>query len=155
MFLLKVTGKKRGSGNALLNNFPGTDYRKGKTMKRLVLAFLFTGTCLSQTAKPKFLDKPTKINLAITAASFSLDALSSRQINNRGGGELNPIARPFVHSNAGTAVYFGAGFAATAGTTYLVRNHPRLKRWIPRVVSSLEFGCYAWNRVQLQKFNQR
>ena len=53
---------------------------------------------------------------------------------------MNPIARPFVQSRAGAAVYSAGSFALLAGTMYAAHKtrHHKLERILPFAVAGWE-----------------
>lgn len=97
-----------------------------------------------------FFDSTNKLLLATSATAIALDGLSTQHfLANPNCHELNPIARPFVNSRAGTAAYFGVSFA---GEMLLMRiahkhNHHLLERLIPMLVigseSSMVYNNYS------------
>lgn len=89
----------------------------------VLLAMSAAAQQLPDAPKPHFLNRETVSELAASAVFLSTDALATQKAEAyRTFGvskELNPIARVFVGSRTGTAIYFGAGFAAETGLSYL------------------------------------
>lgn len=98
----------------------------------------------------KFLDKKNISSFGALAFSFAGDGYTTNRLPN-GTHELNPIARPFVGSARGTAVYFGSGFAAAIGGEYLLHrtNHHRIERIVPWAAAAVE-GFWIAHNIALQ-----
>lgn len=100
-----------------------------------------------------FFDTSNKLLLATSATTIALDGLSTQRfLANPNCHELNPIARPFVNSRAGTAAYFGVSFA---GEVFLMRfahkhNHHLLERLIPMLVTGSE-SSMVYNNYSLSQ----
>lgn len=89
----------------------------------------------------KFFDARNSMGLASMAVTLSVDALSTQKgLAYPGFSEMNPIARPFVQSRAGAAVYSAGSFALLAGTMYAAHKtrHHRLERILPFAVAGWE-----------------
>jgi len=63
---------------------------------------------------------------------------------------MNPLARPFVKTTAGTAVYNGGSFALLGSAMYLAHktNHHKLERILPFAVSGWE-GLLAFRNFRV------
>jgi hypothetical protein len=75
------------------------------------------------------------------AASLSADALSTQKgLAYPGFHEMNPIARPFVQTRSGAAVYSAGSFALLAGGMYVAHKtrHHKLERILPFAVAGWE-----------------
>jgi len=89
----------------------------------------------------KFLDLKNCFGLAAIAAGLTADALSTQKgLGLPGFHEMNPIARPFVQSRAGAAMYSAASFALMGGSMYLAHktNHHKLERVLPFAIAGWE-----------------
>jgi len=99
-------------------------------------------------AKPverRTFDRQTVIELSLVAGSLAGDAVSTGVMLDRTHYEMNVLARPFVQSSGGTAVYFGSSFAAVLYGNRLLRNHPRWKHTLNWGVIALETLATAHN----------
>lgn len=119
-------------------------------MKNLFTLFLFLVLCpfrsaaqqLPEAPQPhRFLDRTNLSLISASAVTLAGDGLSTQAFmafDNRG--DINPIARPFVGSRKGDALYFGAAFAAeVGGMVWLHRHgHHRIERILPMVVIGVE-----------------
>jgi hypothetical protein len=88
-----------------------------------------------------FFDFKNSAGLAAVAAGLSADALSTQKgLGLPGFHEMNPIARPFVQSRAGAAMYSAASFAFLGGSMYLAHktNHHKLERVLPFAIAGWE-----------------
>lgn len=67
--------------------------------------------------------------VVLYAASIGVDGYTTQKMNRV---ELNPLARPFVHSSQGQAVGCSIGFAAGVVPYYALRkSHPKFaRRWL-------------------------
>ena len=89
----------------------------------------------------KFFDARNSMGLASLAVTLSADALSTQTgLAYPGFHEMNPIARPFVKTRPGAAVYSAGSFALLAGTMYVAHKtqHHRLERILPFAVAGWE-----------------
>lgn len=114
----------------------------------LLAAIRGLGQTLGDAPKPKFLDKETKIELAVSAAAISFDAYTTfRNVRPHEDPalELNPLARPFIRTPGGTAAYFGAAYAGEIGAMYMFRRHRWIKRGIALGVTAGEIGWGIFN----------
>lgn len=88
-----------------------------------------------------FFDKKNNFLIGASAVTIALDGLSTQRfLANPSYREMNPIARPFVHSRAGSAAYFGMSFVGELALMRLThkRNHHLLERIIPMLVTGSE-----------------
>ena len=88
-----------------------------------------------------FFDARNSLGLASMAASLTADALSTQKgLAYPGFHEMNPIARPFVQTRSGAAVYSAGSFGLLAGTMYLAHKtqHHKLERFLPFAVAGWE-----------------
>jgi hypothetical protein len=110
----------------------------------LALAPMLAVAQLPDAPKPKaehhFFDKTNVSLMALSSAAIASDGWTTRQNNADGFSEINPVARPFVRSNAKTALYFGGAQAAVVGGMYLLHrtNHHKLERILPLAISGVE-----------------
>ncbi len=84
------------------------------------------------------------IGSAALAASTVADAISTRQLLNRGGFEMNPIygKRPSPAKQAGINAAF---FAGSVGVFYLTeRSHSRVIRWAGRSWIGLQTAQHSY-----------
>lgn len=99
----------------------------------------------------KFFDLQNAFGLSAVAAGLSADALSTQKgLGLPGFHEMNPIARPFVQSRAGAAMYSAASFAFMGGSMYLAHktNHHKLERVLPFAIAGWE-GFLAMRNYHL------
>ena len=88
-----------------------------------------------------FFDARNRLGFATLGASLTADALSTQKgLAYPGFVEMNPIARPFVQSRMGAAVYNAGSFGMMAGLMYLAhkKEHHKLERILPLAVGSWE-----------------
>jgi hypothetical protein len=88
-----------------------------------------------------FFDARNRVGFATLGASLTADALSTQKgLAYPGFVEMNPIARPFVQSRMGAAVYNAGSFGLMAGLMYLAhkKEHHKLERILPLAVGSWE-----------------
>ncbi len=88
-----------------------------------------------------FFDARNTLGFATLGASLTADALSTQKgLAYPGFMEMNPIARPFVQSRIGTAVYNAGSFGLMAGLMYWAhkKEHHKLERILPLAVGSWE-----------------
>jgi len=89
----------------------------------------------------KFFDLKNSLALGTAAAGLTADALSTQKgLSYPGFYEMNPVARPFMNSRAGAAVYSAGSFGLLAGGMYLAHrtHHHKLERVLPFAVGSWE-----------------
>jgi hypothetical protein len=87
----------------------------------------------------RFFDLKNSLVLSSFAVALAGDALSTQKGLDRGRREINPVARPFVNSRAGTIVYSAGSFSLLAGGMYLAHKtgHHKFERIVP-------LGLAAW-----------
>ena len=88
----------------------------------------------------RFFDAKNIAGLAALGAGLTADALSTQKgLGLPGFHEMNPIARPFVQSRAGAAVYNAGSFALIGSAMYLAHksNHHKFEKILP-------FAMAAW-----------
>ena len=88
-----------------------------------------------------FFDARNTLGFATLGASLTADALSTQKgLAYPGFVEMNPIARPFVQSRLGAAVYNAGSFGLMAGLMYWAhkKEHHKLERILPLAVGSWE-----------------
>lgn len=88
-----------------------------------------------------FFDARNQLGFATLGASLTADALSTQKgLAYPGFVEMNPIARPFVQTRAGAAVYNAGSFGLMAGLMYWAhkKEHHKLERILPMAVGSWE-----------------
>jgi len=88
-----------------------------------------------------FFDSRNRLGFATLGASLTADALSTQKgLAYPGFVEMNPIARPFVQSRMGAAVYNAGSFGLVAGLMYWAHRteHHKLERYLPLAVGSWE-----------------
>jgi hypothetical protein len=88
-----------------------------------------------------FFDARNTLGFATLGASLTADALSTQKgLAYPGFVEMNPIARPFVQSRTGAAVYNAGSFGIIAGLMYWAHKteHHKLERILPMALGSWE-----------------
>ena len=88
-----------------------------------------------------FFDARNTLGFATLGASLTADALSTQKgLAYPGFVEMNPIARPFVQTRTGAAVYNAGSFGLMAGLMYWAHKteHHKLERILPLAVGSWE-----------------
>ncbi|HEY4678728.1 MAG TPA: hypothetical protein VIJ01_16300 [Candidatus Angelobacter sp.] len=88
-----------------------------------------------------FFDARNTLGFATLGASLTADALSTQKgLAYPGFNEMNPIARPFVQSRMGAAVYNAGSFGLLAGLMYWAHKteHHKLERILPFAVGGWE-----------------
>ncbi len=89
----------------------------------------------------RFFDVKNGFGFAALAAGLTGDALSTQKgLGLPGYHEMNPIARPFVQTRPGAALYSAASFALMGSSMYLAHhtNHHKLERIMPFVIAGWE-----------------
>lgn len=96
----------------------------------------------------KFFDVKNSLGLGAAAVSLAADALSTQKgLAQPGFFEMNPVARPFVQSSAGAAVYSAGSLGLVAASMYVAHrtNHHKLERIFPFVIAGWEGVVSARN----------
>jgi hypothetical protein len=99
-------------------------------------------------AEHRFFDFRNSLALGTFGVALAGDLLSTERILAYPGfRETNPIARPFVSSRAGTAVYTAGGFVALTGGMYLAHrmHHHKMERVLPWAFAGWEGLLTGWN----------
>jgi hypothetical protein len=89
----------------------------------------------------KFFDMRNTFALSAAAVSLTADALSTQKgLAHPGFYEMNPLARPFVQTRTGAAVYSAGSLGLVAGSMYLAHrtHHHKLERMMPFAVAGWE-----------------
>ena len=89
----------------------------------------------------RFLDMKNTFALSAAAVSLTADALSTQKgLAYPGFYEMNPLARPFVQTRTGAAVYSAGSLGLVAGSMYLAHrtHHHKLERMMPFAVAGWE-----------------
>lgn len=127
----------------------------GLALFLLALLLMFTtnkcaGQDLPTAPRPKAFDRETIGELALVAGSLAADGYASQRIYEfpRAFAEPNPLARPFVRTRQGTALYFGSAFALDVTTTYFLRKHGHT-----RLAHFANFGLIALESVMAYRVN--
>ena len=98
-------------------------------------------TLKQRTESHRFFDFRNSLALCAAAVSLSADALSTQQgLSYPGFYEVNPVARPFVKTSGGAAVYSAGSLALLAGGMYLAHrgHHHKLERILPFALAGWE-----------------
>jgi len=106
------------------------------------------------TPPHRFFGAKNVIAASAFAAGLTGDAWSTqRALEYPGTREGNPLARPFVSSRAGEAVYSGGSLGLMLGGMYLAHrtNHHKLERVVPWVMAGWEGFLTAWNVHQISR----
>lgn len=88
-----------------------------------------------------FFDARNTLGFATLGASLTADALSTQKgLAYPGFVEMNPIARPFVQTRTGAAVYNAGSFGLMAGLMYWAHKteHHKLERILPLAIGGWE-----------------
>ncbi|HEY2234699.1 MAG TPA: hypothetical protein VGK01_14580 [Candidatus Angelobacter sp.] len=88
-----------------------------------------------------FFDARNTLGFATLGASLTADALSTQKgLAYPGFVEMNPIARPFVQTRTGAAVYNAGSFGLMAGLMYWAHKteHHKLERILPFALGGWE-----------------
>ena len=146
-------------------------------MKTMFIALLLLFTCMLAVAEDvpsaptplparpvrsendhPFFDFKNAMALGAFSVSLTGDSLSTqRLLNYPGYRERNPIARPFVGSRTGMAVYSGGSLGIMMGGMYLAHktHHHKLERIIPFAMAGWEGFATAWNYHYLPQARAR
>ncbi|HET9282988.1 MAG TPA: hypothetical protein VFR24_13600 [Candidatus Angelobacter sp.] len=97
---------------------------------------------LKQRPEPhRFFDMRNTFALSAAAVSLTADALSTQKgLAHPGFYEMNPLARPFVQTRTGAAIYSAGSLGMVAGSMYLAHrtHHHKLERMMPFAVAGWE-----------------
>jgi hypothetical protein len=96
----------------------------------------------------KFLDTRNSLGLTSMAASLIADALSTQKaLAYPGFAEMNPLARPFVQTRTGAALYSAGSFAVLTGAMFAAHkmNHHKFEHIFPFAVAGWEAALSARN----------
>jgi hypothetical protein len=96
----------------------------------------------------KFLDTRNSLGLTAMASSLIADALSTQKaLAYPGFSEMNPLARPFVQTRSGAALYSAGSLAALTGAMFAAHktNHHKIERIFPFAVAGWEAALSARN----------
>jgi hypothetical protein len=96
----------------------------------------------------KFLDTRNSLGLTAMASSLIADALSTQKaLAYPGFTEMNPLARPFVQTRTGAAVYSAGSMALLTGAMFAAHktNHHKFEHIFPFVVAGWEAALSARN----------
>lgn len=88
-----------------------------------------------QPQQQQFFTTEHTAEIGVLAASLSVDGWATQRVIAQGGGEYNPIARPFVtHGAIGQATACTIGMVAVVGSAYLLHRHghERAATWLLR-----------------------
>jgi hypothetical protein len=89
----------------------------------------------------RFLDVTNSFALSAVATSLAADAVSTQKgLSYPGFYEVNPVARPFVQSRGGTAVYSAGSLGLVAAAMYVAHrtHHHKLERIFPFAIAGWE-----------------
>ena len=104
---------------------------------------------LKKSPQPhRFFDARNSLGLAALAATLSADAHSTQTgLAYPGFREMNPIARPFVQTRAGGAIYTAGSFAVLTGVMYVAhkKGFHKLERILPFAFAGWEGWLSARN----------
>jgi hypothetical protein len=99
----------------------------------------------------RFFDAKNTLGLTAIAVTLAADAISTQKgLSYPGFYEMNPLARPFVKTTAGTAVYNAGSLALLGSAMYVAHRtgHHKLERILPFAVSSWE-GALAFRNFRV------
>jgi hypothetical protein len=99
----------------------------------------------------RFLDLKNSVGFAALAAGLTGDALSTQKgLGQPGFHEMNPVARPFVQSRPGAALYSAGSFALMGGGMYLAHKtgHHKVERVLPFALAAWE-GLLTYHNYHL------
>lgn len=89
----------------------------------------------------RFFDMRNTFALSAAAVSLTADALSTQKgLAHPEFYEMNPLARPFVQTRTGAAIYSAGSLGMVAGSMYLAHrtHHHKLERMMPFAVAGWE-----------------
>ena len=122
----------------------GTDFLTSNNLASLHALLTPPAAVIKLKTPPRthsFFDARNQLGFATLGASLTADALSTQKgLAYPGFVEMNPIARPFVQSRAGAAVYNAGSFGLMTGLMYWAhkKEHHKLERILPMAVGSWE-----------------
>jgi len=96
----------------------------------------------------KFFDVRNSLGVSVMASSLIADALSTQKaLAYPGFREMNPLARPFVQTRSGAAVYSAGSFAVLTGAMFAAHktNHHKFEHVFPFAVAGWEAALSARN----------
>jgi hypothetical protein len=102
----------------------------------------------------RFFDSRNAFAASALAVGLAGDSWSTqRALAYPGTREANPLARPFVASSTGAAVYSGSSLGLLLGGMYLAHktNHHKLERVVPWVLAGWETFLTGWNLHQISR----
>jgi len=94
-----------------------------------------------RTETHRFFDVKNSLALSAAASSLIADTLSTQKgLSYPGFYEINPVARPFVQTRAGAAVYTAGSLGLVAAGMYVAHrtHHHKMERILPFVVAGWE-----------------
>jgi hypothetical protein len=106
------------------------------------------------TPPHRFFDTRNVFAASAFAAGLTGDAWSTqRALTYPGTREGNPLARPFVSSRTGEALYSGSSLGLMLGGMYLAHktHHHKLERVVPWVMAGWEGFLTGWNLHQISR----
>jgi len=106
------------------------------------------------TTTHRFFDSKNVFAASAFAVGLAGDAWSTeRALSYPGTREGNPLARPFVSSRTGEAVYTGSALGLMLGGMYLAHktHHHKLERVVPWVMAGWEGFLTGWNLHQISR----
>lgn len=102
----------------------------------------------------RFFDARNSFAAAAFAAGLTGDSWSTqRALQYPGAREANPLARPFVSSRTGEAIYSGSSLGLMLGGMYLAHKtgHHKLERVVPWALAGWEGFLTGWNLHQISR----
>jgi hypothetical protein len=99
----------------------------------------------------RFFDAKNTLGLTSIAVTLAADAISTQKgLSYPGFYEMNPLARPFVKTTAGTAIYNAGSLALLGSAMYVAHRtrHHKLERILPFAVSGWE-GALAFRNFRV------
>jgi hypothetical protein len=115
----------------------------------------FNSVVIPRATPPhRFFDAKNVSGASAFAVGLAGDAWSTqRALAYPGTREANPLARPFVSSRTGEAVYSGSSLGLMLGGMYLAHktHHHKLERIVPWVMAGWEGFLTGWNLHQISR----
>jgi hypothetical protein len=102
----------------------------------------------------RFFDAKNTLAVGAFTVGLAGDSWSTqRALENPGVREANPLARPFVSSRTGEAVYSGSCLGLMLGGMYLAHktHHHKLERVVPWAMAGWEAFLTGWNLHQISR----